>query len=115
MVINKVDRKNADPERALNQTFDLFVELGASDEQADFPVLYTNALTGQAGLTPELGPDLQPLFEAILRHIPAPNGRSRGAAADAGHQSGLRRLPRRDRHRAHLRRARHRSARRWRA
>ena len=72
VVINKVDRKNADPERALNQTFDLFVELGASDEQADFAVLYTNALTGQSGLTPELGPDLQPLFEAILRHIPAP-------------------------------------------
>jgi GTP-binding protein len=72
VVINKVDRKNADPLRALNQTFDLFVELGASDEQADFAVIYTNALTGQAGLTPELGPDLQPLFETILRHIPAP-------------------------------------------
>ncbi len=72
VVINKVDRKNADPGRALNQTFDLFVELGATDEQADFAVIYTNALTGQSGLTPELGPDLQPLFETILRHIPAP-------------------------------------------
>jgi len=72
VVINKVDRKNADPQEALNQTFDLFIELGATDEQADFAVVYTNALTGQAGLTPDLGPDLQPLFEAILRHIPAP-------------------------------------------
>jgi GTP-binding protein len=72
VVINKMDRKDADPTKALNQTFDLFIELGASDEQADFPVIYTNAITGQAGLTPELGPDLQPLFQAILRHIPPP-------------------------------------------
>jgi len=72
VVINKVDRKDAEPERVVNQAFDLFIELGASDEQADFPIIYANAITGQAGLTPELGPDLQPLFEAILRHIPAP-------------------------------------------
>ncbi len=72
VVINKVDRKGAEPDWALNQTFDLFIELGATDEQADFPVIYTNAITGQAGLDPELGPDLQPLFKAILRHIPGP-------------------------------------------
>jgi len=72
VVVNKVDRKDAEPTRALNQTFDLFIELGANDEQADFPVIYTNAVTGQAGTTPDLGPDLQPLFQAILRHIPAP-------------------------------------------
>lgn len=72
VVINKVDRANADPLRALNATFDLFVELGATEEQADFPVIYTNALTGQAGLTPALSPNLQPLFETILRYIPAP-------------------------------------------
>ncbi|MEA3339138.1 MAG: translational GTPase TypA [Chloroflexota bacterium] len=72
VVINKMDRRNADPDRALNQTFDLFIELGASDEQADFAVVYTNAVTGQSGLTPDLGPDLQPLFQTILRHIPAP-------------------------------------------
>ncbi len=72
VVINKVDRRNADPDRALNQTFDLFIELGASDEQADFAVVYTNAVTGQSGLTSDLGPDLQPLFQTILRHIPAP-------------------------------------------
>jgi GTP-binding protein len=72
VVINKVDRKDADPERALNQTFDLFIELGASDQQADFPVVYANAVTAQAGLTSELGPDLQPLFQAIVRRIPRP-------------------------------------------
>lgn len=72
VVINKVDRRDAEPARALNETFDLFIELGASDEQADFPVIYCQATTGRAGLTPELGPDLKPLFEAILRHIPAP-------------------------------------------
>ncbi len=72
VVINKVDRRGADPNRALDQTFDLFIQLGATDEQADFPVVYTNAIEGQAGTTFDLGPNLQPLFEAILRHIPAP-------------------------------------------
>jgi GTP-binding protein len=72
VVINKVDRKNADPVRALNETFDLFIELGADDDQADFPVVYTMATAGRAGTTPELGPNLEPLFEAILRHIPCP-------------------------------------------
>src|SRR5512136_724770 len=72
VVINKVDRKDAEPARVLNDTFDLFVALGANDEQLDFPVIYTQATTGQAGLSPKLGPDLQPLFQAILRHISGP-------------------------------------------
>ncbi len=72
VVINKVDRKDAEPERALNQTFDLFIDLGASNEQADFPVIFASATSARAGLTPELGPDLQPLFSTILRYIPAP-------------------------------------------
>src|SRR5215813_7168012 len=72
VVINKVDRKDAEPERVLNQTFDLFIELGATDEQADFPVIYAIGIEGKAGLTPELGPDLSPLFDAILHSIPAP-------------------------------------------
>jgi GTP-binding protein len=72
VVINKVDRKDADPSNALNQTFDLFIELGASDAQANFPVVYANAVTGQASIIPDLGPNLQPLFQAILRHIPPP-------------------------------------------
>lgn len=72
VVINKVDRKDADPERVLNETFDLFIELGASDEQADFPVVYANAVAGKAGESPELDPNLQPLFRAIINHIPGP-------------------------------------------
>ncbi|MEN4098968.1 MAG: translational GTPase TypA, partial [Anaerolineaceae bacterium] len=72
VVINKMDRRDADPENTLNATFDLFVELGANDRQAEFPVIYANAITGQAGLTPKLGPDLQPLFQAILRNVPPP-------------------------------------------
>ncbi len=72
LVINKVDRKDAEPARVLNDTFDLFVELGASDEQADFPVVYAQATAGRAGLTPELDSDLKVLFDVILNHIPAP-------------------------------------------
>jgi GTP-binding protein len=72
VVINKVDRKDADTDRVLNETFDLFIELGATDEQAEFPVVYAVATTQRAGMTPEIGPDLQPLFETILREIPAP-------------------------------------------
>jgi len=72
VVINKVDRQGANPDDTLNRTFDLFIELGASDLQADFQVIYTNAVTGQAGLTPKLSPNLDPLFDAILHHIPGP-------------------------------------------
>ncbi len=72
VVINKLDRKNANLDRVLNETFDLYIELGATDAQADFRVIYTVATTGQASLTPELGPDLKPLFDAILREIPCP-------------------------------------------
>ncbi len=72
VVINKVDRKDAEPARVLNETFDLFIELGATEEQADFPVVYAQATAGKAGLTPDLGDNLQPLFDVILKHIPAP-------------------------------------------
>jgi len=72
VVVNKMDRKDAEPDRTLNLTFDLFIELGASDHQAEFPIIYTNAITGQAGLTPQMGPDLKPLFRAILDHVPPP-------------------------------------------
>lgn len=72
VVINKVDRKDADPERVLNETFDLFIELGATDEQADFPVIYANAVAAEAGDSPDLDPNLQPLFRAIINQIPGP-------------------------------------------
>ena len=72
VVINKVDRKDAEPSRVLNETFDLFIELGASEEQTDFPIVYAQATAGRAGLSKDLGPDLQPMFDTILKHIPAP-------------------------------------------
>ncbi len=73
VVINKVDRPNARLEEALNETFDLFIELGATDEQADFPVVYAIGLTGRAGYSAEsLDDDLTPLFETIVKEIPAP-------------------------------------------
>jgi GTP-binding protein len=72
VVINKVDRKDATPADTLNKTFDLFIELGASDEQTNFPIIYTNALSQQAGDTADLSPDYQPLYEAIVKHIPPP-------------------------------------------
>ena len=72
VVINKVDRRGADPDDTLNRTFDLFLDLGASDVQADFFTIYCSAIAGRAGLTPELGPSLQPLFDAIIERIPAP-------------------------------------------
>lgn len=73
VIINKVDRKLANTSQVLNDTFDLFIELGASEEQANFPVVYTIATEQRAGLTDEVGPDLQPLFETILEAIPAPS------------------------------------------
>lgn len=73
VVINKVDRPHARLDEALNETFDLFVELGASDEQADFPVIYAVGLDGRAGVSSEdMEPDLKPLFEMILKEVPPP-------------------------------------------
>jgi GTP-binding protein len=65
VVINKVDRRGADPTLVVNQTFDLFIELGASEVQADFHIVYTQATTGRAGNTPELEDDLKPLFDDL--------------------------------------------------
>jgi len=73
VVINKVDRPHARLNEALDETFDLFVELGATDEQADFPVVYAIGLTGVAGLDPDdISENLTPLFDMILDEIPAP-------------------------------------------
>jgi GTP-binding protein len=72
VVINKIDRPHARLEEALNETFDLFIELGATDEQADFPVVYAVGLEGRAGLTPQLADDLAPLFETIIKEVPPP-------------------------------------------
>lgn len=73
VVINKMDRKDAEPDRAVNLTFDLFVELGASEKQLDFPIIYANGISGEAGLSQDVvGGNLQPLFNSILDHVPAP-------------------------------------------
>ncbi len=73
VVINKVDRTNARIAEVLNETFDLFIELGASDEQADFPVVYAIGLEGRAGLDADnLSNTLEPLFETIIEQVPPP-------------------------------------------
>ena len=73
VVINKVDRPAARLDYAVNATFDLFVDLGANEEQADFPVIYAKALEMRAGYAPDdLADDLRPLFDTILEHLPGP-------------------------------------------
>jgi len=74
VVINKIDRPNARPVHVLNETFDLFLDLGAANEQAEFATIYTNALTGAASTNHRhVGTTLEPLFEAIIETIPAPD------------------------------------------
>lgn len=73
VVVNKIDRPNADPEAAVDKVFDLMVELGASDEQLDFPVVYASAVNGYARLEPNDGNmDMIPLLDTILAEVPAP-------------------------------------------
>ncbi len=74
VVVNKIDRPGARPHWVIDQTFDLFDRLGATDEQLDFPVLYASALKGYAGTDADHpAADMQPLFEAIVEHVPAPD------------------------------------------
>src|SRR5690242_1029331 len=71
VVVNKIDRKDARPTEVVNEVFDLFIELGASDEQADFPVIYTNGKLGIAKRALEDASDnLEPLFKVICDHVP---------------------------------------------
>ncbi|MBE2896952.1 translational GTPase TypA [Pasteurellaceae bacterium HPA106] len=73
VVINKVDRPGARPDWVVDQVFDLFVNLGATDEQLDFPIIYASALNGVAGEEHEnLAPDMTPLFEAIVKFVEPP-------------------------------------------
>ena len=79
VVINKIDRDGARASWVLDQTFDLFDRLGATDAQLDFPVIYASALKGYAGTEPEVtGGDTAPLLEAIVEHVPAPDVDSEG-------------------------------------
>ncbi|HUG52981.1 MAG TPA: translational GTPase TypA [Vicinamibacteria bacterium] len=79
LVINKIDRGDARPQQVLNEVYDLFIDLDATEEQLEFPVLYTNAKLGRARTAPdgEEG-DLRPLFEALLTHIPPPRAAGDG-------------------------------------
>jgi GTP-binding protein len=79
VVINKVDRPGARPDWVVDQVFDLFDRLGATDEQLDFPIIYTSAILGTAGLDHEhMSPDMQPLFQTIIDKVPAPEVNSDG-------------------------------------
>jgi GTP-binding protein len=79
LVINKIDRPDARAQEVLNEVYDLFIDLDAKEDQLGFPVLYTNAKAGTAAKSVDgQGRDLQPLFDAILEHIPAPRGEAGG-------------------------------------
>ncbi len=75
VVVNKIDRPDARPDEVVDEVLDLFIELGADDEQLDFPVVYASARQGTSGLAPDqMESNLEPLFAKILGHIPAPEG-----------------------------------------
>ena len=95
MVLNKIDRPDARPAAVLDEIYDLFIDLDATEDQLDFPVLYTNAKTGVAHRT--IGDDstnLQPLFEQIVDFDSSAGGRSRSDAANSGHEPRLQRFSR---------------------
>ncbi|RNB80877.1 translational GTPase TypA [Brevibacillus panacihumi] len=74
VVVNKVDRDNARPQEVINEVYDLFIDLDATEEQLEFPIVYASGLQGIAGLEPDkLEGDLRPLFDAIIEHMPAPD------------------------------------------
>ena len=74
VVINKIDRPGSRPDWVMDQVFDLFDSLGATDEQLDFPVMYTSAINGIAGPSPDnMSENMDPLFEALVEHVKAPD------------------------------------------
>lgn len=76
VVVNKIDRPNARPEEVIDQVLDLFIDLGADDNQLEFPVLYASALNGTSGSEPDdQNETMDPIFEAIINHVPAPEDR----------------------------------------
>lgn len=75
VVINKIDKPDARPEEVIDEVFDLFVELGANDEQLDFPIIYASARSGYARYNvDDTNEDMQPLFETIIKHVQEPEG-----------------------------------------
>lgn len=81
VVVNKVDRDGARPEKVIDEVLDLFIELGADDDQIDFPVVYASARDGYSSLDPNVREgDMRPLLDAILEYIPSPKGDLEGPA-----------------------------------
>ena len=75
VVVNKIDRPGARPDEVIDEVLDLFIELGASDEQIEFPVVYASARDGYSSLDPSVREgDMRPLFDAIIENIEAPKG-----------------------------------------
>jgi len=73
LVVNKIDRENARPLEVVDEVYDLFIDLGANEDQLEFPIIYASGLKGTASTEPDKqGQDMKPLFEAIIRHIPVP-------------------------------------------
>ena len=74
VVVNKVDRDNARPQEVINEVYDLFIDLDATEDQLEFPIVYASGLQGIAGMEPDkLEGDLRPLFDTIIEHMPAPD------------------------------------------
>jgi GTP-binding protein len=79
VVINKIDRPDARVQEVLNEIYDLFIDLDATEDQLDFPVIYASAKAGTASMSMEQpGQDFRPLFDAIIEHVPAPRGKVDG-------------------------------------
>ncbi|MGN0469717.1 MAG: translational GTPase TypA [Acutalibacteraceae bacterium] len=79
VVVNKIDRPGARPEEVVDEVLDLFIELGADEDQLEFPVVYASGRDGYASLDPHVpGTDMKPLFEEIIKEIPAPTGEMDG-------------------------------------
>lgn len=77
VVVNKVDRDNARPQEVINEVYDLFIDLDATEDQLEFPIVYASGLQGIAGMEPDkLEGNLRPLYETIIEHIPAPEANS---------------------------------------
>ncbi|MDD3752591.1 MAG: GTP-binding protein, partial [Candidatus Colwellbacteria bacterium] len=74
VVINKIDKPDARSEWVLNEIYDLFIDLGATDEQVEFPVIYASGVQGKAGAEPDLSAmaDIEPVFKSIIDYIPSP-------------------------------------------
>ena len=81
VVVNKIDRDGARPKEVIDEVLDLFIELGADDDQIDFPVVYASAKDGYSSLDPDVREgDMRPLLDAILEYIPSPTGNPDGLA-----------------------------------